>query len=233
MRLEKQAKGLIIIFFLKIHSFSPVLHDCVLHEALSEADPGHVVPLLVGAGLLQILVWVWIPPPQVTLQTPKADQTPQLPFTEKDCYKIEVRSDKFCKISINFYGIYWPGVHGCALHATLSEAEPEQVSPPFAGAGLLQILVWVTVQAPKTVQDPQLPFTAKVNHNIELQFLSNLICDCNLKWFFLPAVHICVLHEPLSEAAPGQVAPPFAGAGLLQSLVWVWVPPPQATLQAP
>jgi hypothetical protein len=32
-------------------------------------------------------------------------------------------------------------VHGCALHATLSEAEPEQVSPPFAGAGLLQILV--------------------------------------------------------------------------------------------
>jgi hypothetical protein len=29
------------------------------------------------------------------------------------------------------------------------------------------------------------------------------------------------------------VAPPFAGAGLLQSLVWVWVPPPQATLQAP
>ncbi len=44
---------------------------------------------------------------------------------------------------------------------------------------------------------------------------------------------ICVLHKTLSDANPVHAAPPFDGAGLLQSLVWVWVPPPQETLQAP
>jgi hypothetical protein len=31
--------------------------------------------------------------------------------------------------------------HNCVLHATLSELDPEQVAPPFAGVGLLQSLV--------------------------------------------------------------------------------------------
>ena len=30
---------------------------------------------------------------------------------------------------------------------------------------------------------------------------------------------------------PAQSAPPLAGAGLLQDLDWVWLPPPQVTLQ--
>jgi hypothetical protein len=37
----------------------------------------------------------------------------------------------------------------------------------------------------------------------------------------------------LSELGPGQVAPPFAGVGLLQSLVRGCVPAPQVTLQVP
>ena len=55
------------------------------------------------------------------------------------------------------------------LHAWLSEPDPEQVTPPLEGAGLLQSLVldWdpppqVALQVPQAVQDPQVP---SVGHN--------------------------------------------------------------------
>jgi len=56
-----------------------VEHDCVLQEAVSEEDPTQSGPPLAGAGLLQSRDLVWVPPPQVTLQVPKAVQAPQLP----------------------------------------------------------------------------------------------------------------------------------------------------------
>ena len=46
-------------------------------------------------------------------------------------------------------------------------------------------------------------------------------------------MHNCVLQDAFSEPDPGQVAPPLDGAGLLQSLVLNWVPPPQVTLHVP
>ena len=40
--------------------------------------------------------------------------------------------------------------------------------------------------------------------------------------------HPCVLQSLVSELSPTQSAPPFAGAGFVQVLVLVWVPPPHS-----
>ena len=47
----------------------------------------------------------------------------------------------------------------------------------------------------------------------------------------LPTGHGWSLHEKVAEFDPGQSSPPLEGAGLLQSLVWDWFPPPQVTVQ--
>ncbi len=44
-----------------------------------DLDPEQLAPPLEGAGLLQSLVWVWFPAPQVTLQVDKELQLPQFP----------------------------------------------------------------------------------------------------------------------------------------------------------
>ena len=53
----------------------------MLQACDSAPDPEQAAPPLDGAGLLQRRVRDWVPPPQVRLQAPKADQAPQLPLT--------------------------------------------------------------------------------------------------------------------------------------------------------
>ena len=43
--------------------------------------------------------------------------------------------------------------------------------------------------------------------------------------------HNWLLHETVLVLLPEQVGTPWTGGGLLQSRVWVWVPPPQVALQ--
>lgn len=90
--------------------------------------------------------------------------------------------------------------HAAVLHAC--ELSPEQSLPPFAGAGAVQVRVWVP--PPHCVlQSPQLdhpPLTG--------------------------VEQLAVLHG--CWAAPLHVAPPLAGVGFVQ--VRVWVPPPHVAL---
>ena len=46
----------------------------------------------------------------------------------------------------------------------------------------------------------------------------------------LPGIHCCGLHSLVSSltASPTQSDPPLAGAGLVQVLTFVFVPPPQS-----
>jgi hypothetical protein len=44
--------------------------------------------------------------------------------------------------------------------------------------------------------------------------------------------HCCTLQAMVCSAAPGQFAPPFAGAGLVQVRDWVSVPPPHDLVHA-
>ena len=60
--------------------------------------------------------------------------------------------------------------HGVSLQLCVSEAEPVQSSPPWAGEGVSQSLVrlWspppqVTLQAPQSLQPPQPPLTNENN----------------------------------------------------------------------
>ena len=60
--------------------------------------------------------------------------------------------------------------HGVSLQLCVSEAEPVQSSPPWAGEGVSQSLVrlWsppphVTLQAPQSLQPPQPPLTKENN----------------------------------------------------------------------
>ncbi len=61
----------------------PIGQACVLQFWDSDELPGHVRPPLDGAGLLQSLERLWVPPPHVLLQMPKVDQAPQFPSV---CY---------------------------------------------------------------------------------------------------------------------------------------------------
>ena len=65
-------------------------------------------------------------------------------------------------------------------------------------------------------------------HIILLKTLSYIMVAL---WTFLPAGQASVLHSWLSDPSPWHSWPPFDGAGSLQDLVLVWVPPPQATGQ--
>ncbi len=63
-------------------------HSCELQGAFSELDPGQAAPPLDGAGLLQSLVWDWVPPPQVTVQVENELQAPQFPSKRSKTIKI-------------------------------------------------------------------------------------------------------------------------------------------------
>jgi hypothetical protein len=60
---------------------------------------------------------------------------------------------------------------------------------------------------------------------------STKIYDFNVVNNVLPTGHGWSLQEKVAEFDPGQSSPPLEGAGLLQSLVWDWFPPPQVTEQ--
>ena len=61
-----------LYFILNYASTSRILpaQACVLQLSDCWLDPIHVFPLLLGAGLLQFLFLVLVPPPQKTLQVP-------------------------------------------------------------------------------------------------------------------------------------------------------------------
>ena len=114
-------------------------HSCVLQLNVSDADPEHWAPPYAGAGLLDCLVRVWVPPPQVLLQEEKELQDPQPPSLG----------------------------HCCVLQFNVSDAAPEHSAPPLAGVGLSHTLVRVWVPPPqvllqeeKELQDPQPPLIA-------------------------------------------------------------------------
>jgi hypothetical protein len=56
-------------------------HSCVLHLLLSADIPGQFFPPFVGAGLLQSLVLVCVPPPHPRVQLSNEDHRPQFPFS--------------------------------------------------------------------------------------------------------------------------------------------------------
>ena len=99
-----------------------------------------------------------------------------------------------------------PGTAPAPLLQACDDA-PEQLAPPLAGAGLVQVRVWVpgpqlTEQLPHPLHPPLTGQAAVLQ-----------LCD--------------------SVADPLQLAPPLAGAGLVQVRLRVWVPPPQLTEQLP
>ena len=53
---------------------------CVLHDDDSDEDPWQLTPPQAGAGLVQVLVWIILPPPQETLQEFHPDQALQPPL---------------------------------------------------------------------------------------------------------------------------------------------------------
>ncbi|CAH1801183.1 unnamed protein product, partial [Owenia fusiformis] len=56
--------------------------QCVLQLDVNVAEPIHVAPPQDGAGLLQDLVFDFVPPPQATLHACHAPQSPQSPSTK-------------------------------------------------------------------------------------------------------------------------------------------------------
>ena len=56
-------------------------HAALLHAALSILGPEHWAPPLAGAGLVQLLVLVRVPPPHVTLHAEKAPYALHPPLT--------------------------------------------------------------------------------------------------------------------------------------------------------
>jgi hypothetical protein len=55
----------------------------MLHEISRDATPGHIVPPGCGAGLVQVRVWVSVPPPQVAVHWVAFTHADQLPSPAK------------------------------------------------------------------------------------------------------------------------------------------------------
>lgn len=59
-------------------------HGLVLHSRDLSLSPMQTSPPYAGEGLLQLRVWTWLPPPQVTVHAPQGPQSDQLPSTKKE-----------------------------------------------------------------------------------------------------------------------------------------------------
>ncbi len=140
-------------------------HSLVLQDWDWELFPWQSIPPLVGGGLVQVRMRVWIPPPHVRLQLPQTPQFDQPPLTRKK--KKIIRSQNHSKlmfhktqITILALIIYcWisPG-HPFVLQDWDCELFPWQSAPPMAGGGLVQVRVRVCVPLPQVrVQLPQAP----------------------------------------------------------------------------
>ena len=103
-------------------------------------------------------------------------------------------------IQVHLYINHWPSLgQSPPSHVILLWFEPEQVFPPFTGAGLLQLLVFVFLQSlAHEDQEPQEPQFPSIGQS--------------------PPVH-----DASSSVSPGQSRPPFLGGGLSQLLVLVFL----------
>ncbi len=82
----------------------------MLQDTASDPDPGQVAPPWAGAGFEQVLVLVEVPPPQVSEQDDQDVHRAQAPSTGQ----------------------------GDMVQEEDSEEDPEQVAPPYFGAGFEQ-----------------------------------------------------------------------------------------------
>jgi len=64
------------------------LHALVLQEATSNVAPGQSSPPFEGAGLLQVRLLAFLPPPQVCVQSPYDPQLPHTPLTTVYKYSV-------------------------------------------------------------------------------------------------------------------------------------------------
>ena len=121
-----------------------------------------------------------------------------------------------------------PG-HASVLQGWLSDPNPGQFAPPFAGAGLSHVLVLVWVPPPQSAE--QVPYEPQLlqSPSTVILFLKKILA----KLLRILPGHASVLQGWLSDPKSGQFAPPLAGAGLSHALVLVWVPPPQSAEQVP
>jgi len=129
-----------------------------------------------------------------------------------------------------------------------AHAAPTQSLPPFAGAGLLQVLLWVPpLQAVEQAPNRDHPPSTSASHMSKSNDQSSLqasLANAMFKTIFIKYIlhpgpstqsntdlpgQACVLHTLV--ASPTQSLPPFARAGLLHVLVSV--PPPQLFEHAP
>lgn len=154
---------------LLISGFSPG-QGLMLHMIISTAFPSHGRPPYWADGLLQVLVLVWLPRPQLLVHSSQGLHSDQLPstiqrwnITLSDTLQFKaltlrqsiVREQRW--ISVEHVPICWlksiPG-HSLRWQFCISESDPWQGFPPLAGKGLLQrrLLFWmpfpqVTLQA--------------------------------------------------------------------------------------
>ena len=99
---------------------------------MSISSPAQSDPPLAGAGLEQVLVLDWEPPPHVTEQRPKSLHSDHIPATIMRNKNIGKRR----QYQGNFFTR--PG-HALVLHSSISVFSPTQSEPPLAGAGLEQV----------------------------------------------------------------------------------------------
>ncbi len=120
-------------------------------EIVSVLEALQFLPPLEGNGLEQVLVCVWFPLPQVTLQELHADQIDQFPseiqfwsqwlnFCEKESILLEIPIYIFLPT-----GQGWE-VQACDI---VSVFEALQFLPPLAGDGFEQVLVCVRLPLPQ------------------------------------------------------------------------------------
>jgi hypothetical protein len=182
-------------------------HASVLQSTVCSLLPEQLRPPLAGAGLVHVRVCVSDPPPQVAVHAVLFAHSLQLP-------------------SIG---------HAAVLHATACWDDPKHVAPPLAGAGLVHVRVCeseppphVTVHVVLLTHSLQLPSTAL--WNVEVRNGND--CHSMNTAANIPggSGHACVLHGTVCSELPGQLMPPFAGAGLMQVRVCVSEPPPHVTV---
>jgi hypothetical protein len=115
-------------------------HAFVVQATCWASEPMQALPPLAGNGLVHVRVWVSVPSPHVTVHVPLT-QSDQPPSTG-------------------------PNGQDSVLQATCWASGPVHVAPPWAGAGLVHVRVWVSVPPPHVAvhvpltQTDQPPLTA-------------------------------------------------------------------------
>ena len=136
----------------------------------------------------------------------------------------------------------------CHKHLWLSEASPGHFAPPQELEQLLLLTfspsfrhclsIWPPTgfgkQPDHEDQELQLPSNAEINYRQKVSSFRGFSCQCRIGTArFLSLPQHWVLQSTAWSADPEHCLPPQEGAGLSQSLVFLWLPPPQEALHEP